>query len=68
MAHDKDPNNDIEDVFLVVKLKHEGSQVEFADDLENLIKQELIRVIDEVYRCTLNFPRPENTIARGSKT
>ena len=25
-------------------------------------------MIDEVYRCTLNFPRPENTIARSSKT
>ena len=25
-------------------------------------------MIDEVYRCTLNFPRPENTIARSTKT
>ena len=51
-----------------MKLKHEGSSVEFADELENLIKVELIRVIDDVYRCTLNFPRPENTIARSSKS
>ena len=35
---DKSPGNEIEDVFLVVKLKHEGNFVEFADDLEHTLK------------------------------
>lgn len=57
----------IEDVFLVVKLKYEQNKIEFADNLFQLIKPELLRLIEEIQKCSMNFPRPENNIARSEK-
>jgi hypothetical protein len=56
----------LEDIFLVVKLKDEDNTIVFYDGLHH-IKEELIRVINEVVSCSHSFPRPENTLARRDK-
>ena len=42
--------------------------IEFADDLEEKIKGEILKVIDKIMLDTHNFPRPENNIARSEKS
>lgn len=66
MQTDEDFEIPIEDVFLTVKLKQDGSRIEFADTLSS-IKGEILKLIDEIHRCSQNFPRPENNIARSEK-
>jgi dynein heavy chain len=69
VAIEKDARNPIEDVFLHVKLEaqQEGAQIVFADDLEEKIKSEILKVIDKILHETHDFPRPENHIARSDK-
>jgi len=53
---------------LTVKLKHDGNRIEFADHLQSSIKNGILKLIDDIYKCSENFQRPENTIARSEKT
>ena len=50
-----------------MKLKYDGGTIEFADDLYKTIKTELLRLLSEIQKCSQNFPRPENNIARSEK-
>ena len=51
---DKDQHNSIEDVFLHVKLiaVPDYNAVEFADDLQENIKKEIIKIIDDIIATT----------------
>jgi len=51
VACDEDFDRPIEDVFLTVKLKHDGTKIEFADGL-NTIKAEILKLIDEIHKCS----------------
>lgn len=51
MANDEEFEKPIEDVFLTVKLKHDGTKIEFADGL-NTIKAEILKLIDEIHKCS----------------
>ena len=53
---------------MTVKLKHDGNRIEFADHLQSSIKNGILKLIDDIYKCSENFQRPENTIARSEKT
>ncbi len=64
----KDCSNAIEDVFLHVRLEAQGGQIGFADDLEEKVKNEIIKIIEKILEDTHNFPRPENHMARAEKT
>lgn len=54
-----DCNNPIEDVFLHVKIFYEQNKLIFVDDLYEIIKPDLLKVIDNIVKTTLNFARPE---------
>lgn len=51
-----------------MKLEAQGSQIGFADDLEDKVKNEIIKIIEKILEDTHNFPRPENHMARSDKT
>ncbi|CAD8159976.1 unnamed protein product [Paramecium pentaurelia] len=68
IAEEDDFDKPIEDVFLTVKLKHDGNKIEFADHLQMSIKNGILKLIDDIYKCSENFQRPENTISRSEKT
>lgn len=51
----------------MVKLKYDQGKIEFSDPLFSLIKSELLRLVEEIQKCSQNFPRPENNIARSEK-
>lgn len=38
----------------------------FADSLDS-IKDDLLKIISDIVRCSHGFPRPENTLARRDK-
>lgn len=48
-----------------MKLVDEEGHVVFSDDLFEIIKKDLTRIIDDIVKTTQGFPRPENTIARN---
>ncbi|EGR31445.1 hypothetical protein IMG5_109350, partial [Ichthyophthirius multifiliis] len=65
IEREKNQQNIIEDVFLHVKLIANSDKVEFADDLYEIIKNEILKIIDDIIATTQGFPRPENTIAKS---
>lgn len=64
---EKDPKGEIEEVFLVIKLKDEDQIISFTDPLD-YIKQELLKLIKMVVETSHNIPRPENSWSRSDKT
>jgi len=70
VAAERGKSYSIEDVFLHVKLTAEESthQIMFVDDLMEVIKKDLLRVVDDIVKTTHAFPRAENHIARSDKT
>lgn len=66
---EKDCKNDLQDVFLHVKLiETQEGHIVFADELQEKIKNEILDLIDKILKSTEKFPRPENHIARSDKT
>lgn len=54
-------------MFLHVKLQAESGKILFSDDLEENIKKDCLKIIDDIVLTTKGFPRPENTKARSEK-
>ena len=67
ITEEKDWNNDIEDVFLVLEMKDEEGQIIFNTPLEE-IKSQLLHVVEMVYSVSHNFSRAEVTISRSDKS
>lgn len=67
LGREYDADTSFEENFISVKLDIEGTQIVFADDLEEKIQPELENIIDAIVKQSHNLPRPENTIARGDK-
>ena len=65
---EKNCKNEIQDVFLHVKLHAEDKHIHFQDDLNEQIKKNLLKIIDDIVQATHNFQRAENQIARSDKT
>ena len=49
---DKDCTNNIEDVFLHVKIIPDNNKLIFADDLYEMIKPDLLKVVDNIVKST----------------
>lgn len=67
MQREYDPDTPFEENFICIKLDIEGTDIIFADDLEDRVQQELEHIIDDIVKQSHNLPRPENTIAHGDK-
>ena len=63
----KDHRNRLEDVFLVVKMDFQDNEVVFANSLSD-IRQELLRIIENIVTVSEKFSRAEINIARSEKT
>lgn len=52
IEREKDYENQIEDVFLHVKLVAEDGRIQFADDLYESIQKEILKIIDDIVLAT----------------
>lgn len=67
IVEEKDVKNEIEDVFLVVKIICEEKPVNFQNQLQN-VKLELLKLIENIVDVSKGFSRAEKDIARSEKT
>jgi hypothetical protein len=63
MNREYDADTPFEENFICIKLDIEGTELVFADDLEEKVQPELEHIIDDIVKQSHNLPRPENTIA-----
>ena len=58
--------HDFEDTFLTVKLR-EGENKPAYSDNPKLVKENLLRILDELVKVSQQIPRPENTLRKSDK-
>lgn len=67
MAREFDPDTELEDNFLVLKLStNQTNQIVFTD-LPHLVSEALEGLVKIIVKQSEHIPRPENTIARSEK-
>jgi predicted PilT family ATPase len=58
--------HDFEDTFLTVKLRETENKSAYSDN-PKLIKENLLRILDELVKVSQQISRPENTLRKSDK-